>query len=125
MHTLDHEAWLTYLGCIGLVLFASTLALSPLVVLIVERIFPGRNVVFARWGFSHVVVVVALIFAVLYAGALFIPHGEAAEANALITSFATMAVAMGSGCVLVASYAKRFSPDGLRALGLWRGRHFQ
>lgn len=108
---------------IGAILFTSALALAPLSVLAVRRIFPGRTVVFARWGFSHVVQVALLAFAIFWITGLFLP-GPEREAGILLQLSRSAAILLGA-CALVAWTAHRLDPDGLRCLGLGRGRHLR
>lgn len=111
------------LGCIGLVLLASSLALAPLVLLIVRQIFPGRNVVFRRWGFSHVAVVLLAIAAVLVLEAQLVPVREGGDD--FVTALLRMAIAEGAGVLVAAWFAARVEPDGVRALGFPPGRELQ
>jgi hypothetical protein len=86
-----------------------------------RHFFPGRNVFFARWGFSHVLVVIgsALVFAAAAsaaAGAWEWPLPEI-----LVALLGSGAAFSGVGLVIVA-YASRLDPAGWRSLGLGRGR---
>lgn len=103
----------------GAVLALTGIVIAPLVALMVRRIFPGRNVMFARWGFSHVVLVVVMIF---FVGALTRELGPTGDGHILV-DLARSAIAFGSGAALVAWFAYRLDPEGLRCLGLWPGRH--
>lgn len=107
---------------VGLALIAATLALAPLVILIVKRIFPGRNVFFARWGFSHVLVAIGLVLLCITAlGALFPVQPE--QPLSAVGALSRMALALGCAAAFVASIAQRQAPEGVRALGLARGEH--
>jgi len=123
MQAAPNEPLATDLGCIGLALFGSALALSPLVVLITRKLFPGRNVVFRRWGFSHVLAVVVCIAAVLLLAGRLLPVPEGA--NALVPGLARMACALGAGCALACAFAGKLEPEGARALGFPRGRQLE
>ncbi|MEY2786607.1 MAG: hypothetical protein RL277_2819 [Planctomycetota bacterium] len=107
---------------VGLALVAATIALVPLVILLVQRIYPGRNVYFARWGFSHVVVALAVILlSMAVVGWLWpVPEGQRLDA---VDALSRTALGLGLGCASVAAFAARLAPEGIRALGLARGRH--
>lgn len=106
-------------GQIGAVLVLAGIVLVPLVALLVNALFQGRNVVFARHGFSHVVQVTFAIAAVAFASS-FVgpPTGEDVLADLVRT-----VVAFGAGVAVVFVTAVRFDPDGWRSVGMWRGRH--
>ena len=105
----------------GAVLALSGVVITPLVVLLVRRIFPGRNVVFARWGFSHVVLIVATVLVVVALTGLVGPTGK----EHVVLNLVRMAIGLGAGVALLASFAVRLDPEGIRCLGLWRGRHLR
>lgn len=126
----------------GAVMIAGGLALVPIATLLAQRIHPGRNVYFARWGFAYALlaVVVALASGVL-AGALFAgwsPTADAIAAGAdpelsklvvggravpvvIVGLAATLFQWLVTGAVIVA-FAQRVSPEGWRALGFFGGR---
>ena len=110
----------------GAVFAASSLALAPIAVLVVRRLFPGRNVFFARWGFSHVAIVVALATVLLLAIAFLDPAlarlSPAARTN---TELALRVAVLLGCCAAVALFARRLDPSGLRSLGLWPGRNLR
>jgi hypothetical protein len=120
MQGAANEQLATDLGCIGLVLASSSLALAPLVLVIARRLFPGRSVVLRRWGFSNVVAVVVCIAAVLALLARLFPVPEGS--NALVPGLGRMACALGAGCALAISFARHLEPEGARALGFPSGR---
>ena len=101
---------------VGLSLVAATLAITPWILAVARRLFPGRNVVFARWGFSHVVLatflwlVLSMSFAPLVA--------EGAGLHVLLLAGATV---QGTVCAVIAYWASKRDPAGVRALGLWPG----
>jgi membrane protease YdiL (CAAX protease family) len=119
----DPARLLTDLGCIGLVLAASSLALAPLVLVIARRIFPGRSVVIRRWGFTHLVAIGLAIAAALGLAARLVPVEEGR--NPLVPGLVRMACGLGAGCALAAWFAHKLEPEGVRALGLPRGRQFE
>jgi membrane protease YdiL (CAAX protease family) len=107
----------------GAVLVATSIALVPITILLVRRIFPGRTVIFARWGFSHVVVVALVGLAGgLIAGMLLgVAHAETRFVPTLLASVALF----GSASAAVAWFAHRLDPAGLRCLGLWPGKNLR
>lgn len=106
-------------GQLGAVLVLAGIVLVPLVALLVNTLFQGRNVVFARHGFSHVVQVTFAIALVAYLSSFF---GPPAGEDVLV-DLARTVVAFGAGVAVVFATAVRFDPDGWRSVGMWRGRH--
>ncbi|MBK7645404.1 MAG: CPBP family intramembrane metalloprotease [Planctomycetes bacterium] len=123
MQTAANAEQLTDLGSIGLVLATSSLALAPITLVIARRLFPGRNVVFRRWGFSHLLAVILAIGAGLALGAALFPLPQ--EGNALVPAFARMTLGLGAGGILAAFFARKYEPEGLRALGFPLERNLQ
>ena len=111
---------------VGAVFAATSLALAPLAILVVRRLFPGRNVFFARWGFSHVAIVAALAAVLLLALAFLDPAVAklSASTRTLVELALRTAVLLGC-CAAVAIFARRLDPSGLRSLGLWHGRNLR
>jgi membrane protease YdiL (CAAX protease family) len=106
---------------LGAVLVVVGLSLAPLTILVARRIFPGRNVVFARWGFSHVFGVVLVGGGMLGLSQWIWP--VRADPLDLQVEFVRMAAVLGAVVALIARFAYRLDPEGWRALGLWRGMH--
>lgn len=110
------------LAFVGAVLVLTGLAIGPLAVFLARRIFPGRNVFFARWGFTHLARVVLLFLAVAIGIELvWQRHPDAPLDHDLwrgATAFA------GAG-LLALHFARRLSPEGLAAMGLRRGGNVQ
>ena len=104
------DAWL------GLMLLAAGLALAPVATFLVRSLIPERRVFFARWGFSHVVQVVAATVLFFYA-AKFLPLGS----NPLALLGVQVLVFTGS-CLVCWQFAKRCEVIGGRALGFPVGR---
>lgn len=123
MQLAAKDAQLTDLGCIGLALVGSSLALAPLVVALARHHFPGRGAGVRRWGFAPLAAALLCIALVLgIAGRLFpIPEGE----GALVPQLVRMACALGAGTACACWSALRCEPDGLRALGFPAGRQMQ
>jgi len=101
---------------IGLALFAAGLVLLPVALLLVRRIYPGRNPYFLRYGFAK-----AVVAFLLYAG---VP----ALGGALLPEFALRAPLLSlAGGLAAFGYAaavcRRMQPEGWRALGFHAGGH--
>lgn len=104
---------------IGAVLIVVGLTLVPLAVLAVRRIFPGRNIVFARWGFSHVVTAVVFGAALVWlSGQLWPANPQAIDIQ---VELVRVALILSAVVALIARYAQRLDPEGWRSLGIWRG----
>ena len=98
----------------GVVLTASAVALVPLVGGVLRALIPERIVFFARWGFSHALLV---IVAGLSAGALASPFVPEGVGGSLTVSLVVLAAAAG----IAGLHAVRLQPEGLAALGLRGG----
>ena len=107
---------------IGAVLLASACASASVTVVAVRAIFPGRNVIFARWGFSHVAAVVALVLLAFASASTAISMAGMREPPLVVELWITAGV-MGLACGAIAYFAWKLDPAGVRCLGLWRGRH--
>jgi membrane protease YdiL (CAAX protease family) len=114
---------------VGIALAASGIALGPLASSMIAWFADERPRFFARWGFSHALLVLlaglaAVPLAGLAVGAL-VPD---AAASALAGVLATVLV-MGAVAAAAVAIARRLSPEGFGALGfpgvtefpLWRG----
>lgn len=108
---------------VGAVLVATALALAPLTVLAVRRIFPGRTIVFARWGFSHVAQLAILGAGLAWLAWLVLPGEPVEEGGSPLAPLVRAAAILAAACGFIAWAAHRLDPDGLRCLGLRRGRH--
>jgi membrane protease YdiL (CAAX protease family) len=111
---------------VGAILAATSLALAPVAIALVRRIFPGRNVFFARWGFSHVAQVVGMGIVLLAVSGMLLGRGAvpATGESSLFDLLLTAGVLLAC-CGLVAFFARRLDPSGLLCLGLWPGRHLR
>ena len=105
----------------GLVLALGGLSLAPLAVFIVRRIFPGRSVFFARWGFSHVLTAIGATLVFSLAIRSFLQAFEWQLPQVLVEMLGSGVLFCGIG-LLIVSFAQRLDPDGWRSLGLWPGR---
>ncbi len=106
------------MALMGAVLSCVTIALLPPFWLIVRRIFPGRNVFFARWGFLDVARVIFIgVIAAFLANLLF----GGIESNLIRNLTATVFV-FGCMSALCARIATQTEPSGARALGFEAGK---
>lgn len=105
------------LALLGVPLFVATLALLSPAWLVVGRIYPGRNVFFARWGFSHLLRVVALGVGIHFALNGLLPIGWTG-AHPLLEACIRIAIVLGGMSGLCAYFAGRLEPEGARTLGL-------
>lgn len=102
----------------GLALAASGLALAPFAGFVARRIAPGRRVVFARWGFTHLLLVVA----VFYLSAVLLESAWPATADESVDlGLVRSVVVLGITALAAAFFARRLAPDGLRSLGFPSG----
>jgi membrane protease YdiL (CAAX protease family) len=102
---------------VGLLLLLASVALFPLGRALSARIFPGRQVFFARWGFFH------LGLAIFFYFALTLAVGFALQAGRVELGGGLAPILLGAGLqiatvLLVASFARRLDPDGVACLGL-------
>jgi len=98
---------------VGAVAIVATVTLLPVAWLGVVRLVPGRNIVFARWGFSHVVLAVLLFLGASFLLAL-LPISERSLGVDLLFS----CTAFGLVVTAIAAWAVRLDPEGVRVLGL-------
>jgi len=111
-HTALQGAVLTVVAC----------SLTPIIVVWARRLFPGRFVHFARWGFSHVVIAAALYLTLTMVAGLAL-FGGGGEDPSIELQLIASAFVQGIVCALVMHWASKRDPNGVRSLGLWRGRH--
>lgn len=111
----------------GLVLLIGGLALAPVAVAIARRVYPGRNLFFARWGFSHVgwVLLFGIFASVLIFGAAreLMTGADEGTLNPFLVSMGGQVLLMAAVCTLIAVIAHRLDPDGVRCLGLRADRN--
>jgi len=98
---------------VGAVAIVSTAALLPVAWLAVKRLVPGRNVVFARWGFSHVAMSILLFLAASLIASLIVKPGESLAGDLLLS-----VSAFGAVSAAIWAWSVRLDPDGVRVLGL-------
>jgi membrane protease YdiL (CAAX protease family) len=104
----------------GLVGVLASLALAWPVTGLARALFPGRNVVFARWGFSHVALA-ALFFVGLgvTGGAVLSLAGVSEEIHDDALAVIVYGAAIQTAVVLlVVGFARKLDPEGARSLGL-------
>lgn len=105
----------------GLVMVAAALALWPLCAFLVLRLVPGRRVFFARWGFSHV----ALVLVVFYVAARLIAPLVGGLVGVgyppVLASLCGGVLIFGVVTATIFWLALKLDPDGLASLGLRGG----
>lgn len=99
----------------GLVLALTGLVLVPLALALVRRLVPRHGAFFARWGFSHVLLLLATGVLLAPLLGLVVP-GEGDLAALLRSALLLGTLALGAGLL-----ARRLHPEELGALGLARG----
>lgn len=101
----------------ALALTVLALALAPLGVRLARLVHPGRNVFFARWGFSHVALALLLSAAALAAAG---PLAQALDLAPLSTLHALVlqCALLFPTVALIVALAAQLDPDGWRSLGL-------
>lgn len=109
----------------GAVLAACGIAFAPVTLHVVRKIYPGRNVFFARWGFMHLLMalVVYLVVLLLFSGGLSGLEAEQRESLPVLlggTAFTFLVV-----CGFIALWAHRLDPAGIRCLGFPKGGHLR
>jgi len=107
-------------AAVGLVLVLASIGLFPLGRALSLRLFPGRNVIFARWGFFHVGLAIFTYFTLTILG------GMALRAAGIGLSGGLVPVVFGAALqvatvALCCAFARRLDPDGLASLGLRPG----
>jgi membrane protease YdiL (CAAX protease family) len=109
---------------LGTALIACGLALAPLGVALARRMFDGRNVFFARWGFSSAVGVASVWVAGSLLASFAVQRVVGANGDGLVER-TTALLALVPAAVLVIVLAAVRDPKGVACLGLWPGRHFR
>jgi len=100
----------------GAVLAGVGLAVAPMVVDLGRRWIPERNQFFARWGFTHLaVLLLVFLVAFLVVPSLWIQL-RGAELD-LLESLLVMGLVLSAPACYVLHCARRLDPDGLRCLG--------
>ena len=102
----------------GLVMIAASLAAWPLCAFLVSKLVPERRVFFARWGFSHVGLMVLAFFA---ATVLVSPLSRAlvgAGYGEVFAGLCGMMLVLGIVAAYVVWLAQGLDPDGAASLGL-------
>jgi membrane protease YdiL (CAAX protease family) len=112
------------LALAGLVLLAGGLSLAPLAAYLSRRIFPGRHVFFARWGFSHVLLLlgIALLASPL---AWLVAYALPLGTPTILRELASSAFLLALLGLCVVAWAERLDPAGWLCLGLRGGRHLR
>jgi membrane protease YdiL (CAAX protease family) len=106
---------------LGLVLMCASASVAPLAVVLARHIFPGRNIFFARWGFSHVALVVLAFIVLASASALIVDATDTHERFEGLAGLVASAGLFACVVALVFRFAHKLDPDGWRSLGLRAG----
>jgi len=101
----------------GFAVLAIGIALAPLAVALVRYFVPGRRVVFARWGFSHIAQAVLIGLVTLW-GTQLLYKPEPGEIDVL-AELLRSALVQGAVFCYVVLVARRLDPERERSLG-WR-----
>lgn len=105
----------------ALVLIALGVALTPLVVRVARSIFPGRNVFFARWGFSHLALLLFVAATATFAAPALMNALGWSEPTT-VQRLGLQSVLLVPAVALIFGVSSSVDPDGWRSLGLQRGR---
>jgi membrane protease YdiL (CAAX protease family) len=102
----------------GVVLALASLALAGPAAALVRRLFPGRNVFFARWGFSHVALAVLFAISLGFAGGQAMQAAGVSIADDALALIVYTAAIQAAVALLVVGFARKLDPEGVRSLGL-------
>ncbi len=107
-------------AAVGLVLVLASIALFPLGRALALRLFPGRNVIFARWGFFHVGLAILTYFTLTILGGMSLRAAGVSLSGGIapVVFVALLQVATVALCFV---FARRLDPEGLAALGFRSG----
>lgn len=97
----------------GAVLVAGSLALSPPFWLVARRVFPGRNVFFARWGFLDVARVVLSGIVAFW----LLPRVLPTFGSPIVWAITNTMLGMGVMSLLCVRIASRTEPSGIHSIG--------
>ncbi|MCK6447010.1 MAG: CPBP family intramembrane metalloprotease [Planctomycetes bacterium] len=109
---------------LGVALVLAGLALAPLGVATIRRLFDGRNVFFARWGFMNALWV-ALVLVGTSASVNSVAQDVLGERWDGMTQRLAGVLSFLPASALIAWYALSKDPKGLACLGFWPGRKLQ
>lgn len=101
----------------GVVLVAGGAALVPLAAAVLRFGVHERSVLFARWGFSHLLVAAFVGVVALVAAPLAIPG------DGVLSELYRSMLVLGSVAGFAAWLARKLQPEGVRAFGFEAGRH--
>jgi len=105
----------------GAILTVVAAAFAPITIVIARRLFPGRRVFFARWGFSHVVLAAAVhvLLSIVVGATMALASAEDVPIEVQLVASAFV---QGAVVALIFYWAHKRDPAGIRSLGLWQGR---
>lgn len=105
----------------GLVMVAVALSLWPLCAHLVGRLLPERRVFFARWGFSHVALVLAVFYGARFVVVPLVGAMAAAGYSPVLAALCGGVLVFGVVTAAIFWLALKLDPDGLASLGLRSG----
>ena len=107
-------------AAVGLVLVLASIALFPLGRALALRLFPRRNVIFARWGFFHVGLAIFTYFTLTILGGMLLRAAGVSLSGGIapVVFGALLQVATVALCFV---FARRLDPEGIAALGFRSG----
>ncbi len=105
---------------LGLALAGVGLAMTPFAMALARRLWPERSVFFARWGFTHLALLVLIFFVASVGVGLLWPMPESGELG-LLGQFGLMGLIYLVVSAAIVRFAVRLEPDPRKALGFERG----
>ena len=103
-------------AALGAVLMAAGLGIAPFALALARRLWPERLVFFARWGFTHLVLLVLITLAAAVGVSILWPVPADGELG-LLGSLGRMALMFSVVALTILRLAQRLEPAPARALG--------
>lgn len=109
----------------GLVATLASLALAAPAAALARHLFPGRNVFFARWGFSHVALAVGFYLALAAAGQVALRTAGVSLAEDALAVIVYGSALQAAVVLVVLGFARKLDPRGARSLGFAQGHNLR